>query len=98
MLRTDLVRAERQIPDDQGSGVGSSDAANVILHLRQACRDGGLLSLYDGRRRIADEDHVDSGSIDETGEGGVVRRDHGDRSPVVAKASQIGNGDFSAFG
>jgi len=74
-----VIGAEGQIADDERLWIRSGDETNVILHLLDRDGNRGAYTLDDGSNRVADENHVDSGFIDDSGEGGVVGGDHGQR-------------------
>ena len=74
-----LVRAERQVADDERPARVPRDRAGEEEHLVD--RDGhgrALVAEDDHRRRVADEDDVDPGVLGEARAGGVVGGDHHD--------------------
>ena len=66
LLRADLIRPERQVADDQGSRLGSRDQTHVVHHVVERHRDRVGLTLHHHADRVADQDHVDTGQIDES--------------------------------
>jgi hypothetical protein len=65
LLRADLVRTEREIADDEGTWLGARHQTHVVHHVVERYGNGVGLALHDHADRVADQDHVDTGKIDE---------------------------------
>src|SRR5438552_12999125 len=69
------------------------DAA-VIDHLIHRDRQGRVVPLDDHAERISDEENLDSGAIEEAGEGGVVGREHRDALAGLLHLAESIDGDL----
>ena len=94
LLRTDLIRAEGQVADDQGTRLCSRNKSYVVHHVVESDRDRVVLALHHHADRIPDEDHVDPGKVHEAGERDVVRSDHRDLLAECLHPSQLGDRDL----
>src|SRR5581483_10570285 len=89
-----LVGQERQVTDDQRTGSRASHEFAVVHHLVHGNRDGGVYPLYDGADGIANEQHVDTAAIQNTGEWIIIRRERGNLLPDSLETLQFWDGDF----
>ncbi len=69
----------------------------MVHHVVERDRDGVGLALHDHADGVADQDHVDTGQVDEAGERDVVGGDHGDLLAERLHPRQIGNGDLRSL-
>ena len=73
-----LVGHERHVADDVRAPRRACDRAAVIDHLVERDRQRRLVTLHDHAERVADQQHVDAGFVEQPRERGVVRGEHGD--------------------
>ena len=60
-----LIRAERQVGDDDGAAHGTRHRARQHQHLVHRHRQRGLVAEHRHRRGIADQDDVEAGRVGE---------------------------------
>jgi hypothetical protein len=71
----------------------------VVLHAGQADRRGGGLALQHHAQGITDQQDVDTGLVQQGGEGGVVAGQHGDLLAAAVHVLQAMQGDgLAGFG
>ena len=98
LLRRDLVAHERQIADEVRPTEAARDGAAVVGHLVERDGDRGRETLDDHPERVADEDHVDPGLVDEAGHGEVVGGDHRDLLAAQLACAQIRDRHLTEIG
>ena len=84
----DVVAEPRQVADDQRPRLGTGHGGHVVGHVGDGHLQGVLVAEDDIGHRVAHEDHVDAGGIDDAGAGGVVGGDH--HQGLVAVADLAG--------
>ena len=70
------------------------DGAAVVANLVERDRDRVGEPLDDHAERVADEDHVDAGLVDEARHREVVGRDHRDLRAGALACAELGDGDL----
>jgi len=70
-----FVRHERQIDADVRARRAAHDRRTVAFHIFERDRRGGRVAQHDVPERIADQDHVDPGSLSRPAERRIVGRD-----------------------
>jgi hypothetical protein len=98
LVRIHLERHEWQIADDERALDRGRDERRVVEHLLHRHRDRRLLALHDHRHRIAHENDVDAGLIDELGHREVVGGERGDLLAALLHALQAFRRDLAAIG
>ena len=91
--RRDLVAEERQVGHDQGAPRGPRDHLGVVDDLVERDPQGRLPALDHGTQRVADEQAVDAGRVEQAGRGEVVGRQHADPPPLRLPRGEIGDRD-----
>ena len=67
----------------------------MVNHLIQGNRQGGLVTRHDIGSRVAHQNDIDLGHVQQRGDGLVVRRQHGDALALVAHALQGVGSNFA---
>ena len=93
-----LISAEGHINHHQGTLDGAFDRGGVDYHLVEGDGQGSLVTFHDIGGRVADQDHVDFGGIEELGHGIVVCGKHGDFLAVLFHALKHMSGNFCYVG
>jgi hypothetical protein len=93
LLDRRLVRHERHVADDVGPPGAARDRATVVRDLIE--RDGkrGFVALHHHAQRVADEQNVRSGLVEEARERSVVGGEHGDSLTTLFHLPQGLDGD-----
>ena len=60
-----VVAGERQVGDQPGVAVAARHAARVVRHLVERHRQGAVVPLQHHAERIADQQHVDAGRVEQ---------------------------------
>ena len=89
-----LVRAEGQVPDQVGALRAAGDGGAVVDHLVHGDRERALLPLHHHADRVADQQHLDPGLVEEAREAGVVGGEHGDALARLLHLAQRVDGDL----
>ena len=79
LLGRDLVGPERHVGDHQRALRRARHEARVVDHLVERHRQRRVVALHDVAERVADEQHVDAGRVEDAREGEVVGGEHRDR-------------------
>ncbi len=87
------IGAERQIGDDQRRGACPCYAGGVIGDLREGDRQRRRLTLQHVTERVADQQHVDAGAVQQRSEARVVTGEHGDLLACIAHCLQFRDGN-----
>ena len=74
LLRGDLIRHERHVRYHQGMLDGANHGLCVVDHVFQRHRNGGVMTLHNVANRVANEQHIHSGSVKDAGRDRIVRR------------------------
>jgi len=90
------IRSERKVGDDERARARGRHALRVVQHVVEAYRKRGRVALDDHAERIADQQHVDTGTIGGRGERRVVGGQHRDPATVACHLHQRGNGQWRA--
>ena len=75
--RRDLVGEERQVGHDQGAARGPGDHLGVVDDLVERDPQRRLPTLDGGAQRVADQQAVDAGGVEQPGRREVVGGQHG---------------------
>ena len=73
-----VVGAVGHVGDEEGAAEGAGNGAGVMEHLVEGDGEGVFVAEDDHAERVADEDHVDAGLVDQARGGIVVRGEGGD--------------------
>ena len=92
--RAGLVGAERHVADEERPRRAARDRRGVPNHVVHRHRHGRGITEHHHAERVADQDHVYAGLLDETRERGVVCRHHRDALAVALHRDEVGDGDF----
>src|SRR5580658_7006353 len=79
-----------------GAQLGASDGSAVVTHFVDSHGQRALEPLHDHPERVADEDDVDSGLVDQAGHRKVVRRYRDDARARNFHSPDIVDGDLVA--
>ena len=89
LSRRDLVAEEWQVRHDQRTPRGPRDHLRVVDDLVEGDPEGRLPALDHGPQRIADQQAIDAGPIEQPGRGEVVGRQHADPAPLRLPRREI---------
>ena len=93
LLDRRLVRHERHVADDVRAARPAGDGAAVVDDLVERDRQGRVVALHDHAERVADEQHVGAGLVEQARERGVVGGEHGDPLASLLHLPQGVDGD-----
>jgi hypothetical protein len=85
----DLIREKRHVDDDERASCRGR-RARVVQHVVERHRQRVLVSEHDHAQRVADENHIDSGAIQQTRHGRVVGGERGDLLAACLLGLQVG--------
>ena len=89
-----MIAAEGHVGDDQGAMDGAANGAGVVKHFVHGDGEGVFMAEDDHGKRVADEQQVDAGFVDEAGAGVVVGGERGDGFALALHFAEGGHGDF----
>jgi hypothetical protein len=96
LFDADLIREERHVGDDERPLGAACHGARVVDHRVERDGQRGLMPKNDRCERIADEDDVDAGAIEQAGHRRVVRRQHGDLLARLFLLTEFRNANAAA--
>jgi hypothetical protein len=82
-----VVGAVGHVGDEEGAAEAAGDGAGVVEHLVEGDGEGVFVAEDDHAERVADQDHVDAGLVDQARGGIVVCGERGD-----GMAGQVSSG------
>ena len=91
-----VVAAEGHVGDDEGAADGAANGAGVVQHLVHGDGEGVVVAEDDHGERVADEEEVDAGFVDQARAGVVVGGERGDGFALALHFAKGGHGDFCA--
>ena len=94
-FRIALIGAERHVAYNEGAFSAFDHAFGVIYHLVEGDRESGDVAGHDVRGRVAYQNHVHSGFVDEFCHRVVVGREHGDFLAALFHFDKARSGDFA---
>ena len=89
-----LVGHERHVGHDQRALGATSDRARVVNHGVERDRDGGRLAHDDHAHRIAHQQRIDAGAVEQPRHRGVVGGKHGDSLTALLFRLQVASADW----
>ncbi len=92
-----LVTPEGQIAHDQRARWRRADHLAVIDHLVERYPQRRIPTLHDRAERIAHEQAIDPGGVEQSGDRVVVGRQHADLPPLLLPAPEVRNRDGPVF-
>ena len=90
LLARDVVAHPRQVADDECLRLRARDRGDVVRHVVDGDVERVVVTEHDHRQRVADEDHVDPGFVDDARGGRVVGRDHDERCARALAGDDVG--------
>jgi hypothetical protein len=87
-----LVAAERHVGDDEGATRAALDGGDMVGDVGDGHRQRRVVALDDVAQRIADQQHVDAGTIEQASEAGVVAGEHDDLLAGGMEPGEVGLG------
>jgi len=78
LLRGCVVGAEGHVRDEQSALHGAADGMGVVQHLVHGDGQGAVIAEDGHAERVADEEQVNAGLVDEGARGIVIRGERGD--------------------
>ena len=91
--RRDLIAEKRQVGDDQRTPGRPGDHLGVVDDLVDRDAQGRFPALNDRPQRVADQQAIDAGRVEQPGGREVVGRQHGDPAALRLPCREIRNGD-----
>ena len=89
-----VIAAEGHVGDDERAAHGAAHGAGVVQHLVHGDGEGVFVAEHDHGERVADQDQVDAGLVDQARGGIVVGGERGDGLALALHLSECGHGDF----
>ena len=89
-----VIAAERHIGNHESATHGAAHGARVVQHLVDGDGKSVFLAEHDHGERVADEDQIHAGLVDQARGRVVVRGQRGDGLALALHLSQRGHGDF----
>ena len=89
LLRRLLIRTKRQISNHHGTGSTARNRRHQRNHFVQSNGQGRFVSEHHIRRRIANQQHVDAGTVKNLCRQGVVAGQHGELLPGSLSLRQV---------
>ena len=89
-----VIAAEGHVGDDEGAADGAAHGARVVEHLVHGDGERVFVAKDDHGERVADEDEIDAGLVDEARGGVVVGGERGDGLALALHFAEGGHGDF----
>ena len=89
-----VIAAEGHVGDDESAANGAANGAGVVQHLVHGDGEGVVVAEDDHGERVADQQEIDAGFVDEAGAGVVVRGERGDGLALALHFTERGHGDF----
>ncbi len=89
-----VVAAERHVGHDERATDSAAHGACVVKHLVHSDGEGVFVAENDHGERIADEDEIDAGLVDEARGRVVVGGERRDRLALALHFAERGHGDF----
>ena len=91
-----LVGAEGEVDDDQRAADGLDDRLAVVDHLIERDGQRGDVARHDVRGRVADQDNVHTGAVNDLRHRVIVSREHGDLLAALLHLVEPVGGDLTA--
>jgi hypothetical protein len=88
--RAQVVGEPGKVGHDERAGAGPCHRGDVVRHLGDRHGEGVVVAEDDHGHRVADEDHVDAGLVEDPGAREVVGRHHHDRWSALARPHRRG--------
>ncbi len=96
--RPGVTVGKRHVDDHQRPLHGPADHFGMVDHFVERDRQGGRMPLHDHRQRVADQQTLDAGGVQQPGHGEVVGREHRDLFARGFHGRKFGNRHPLNFG
>jgi len=93
LLRADLEAHEWHVGHEQAAANTAGHEAGVVDHLVERDRQAVIVALHDHAERIANEETIDAGGVEEASHGVVVGREHGQADATRSRGKKVGDRD-----